>query len=133
MQAAYLGRLLHPLRSDRGARECSKLVADWPDSFGLLLFHWLRLRVSLHHLLKSQLFDGRGWKEQLHSFVPDLLTLEEEGLTAASTGIYVVIEVSLISVSALCDKAKRHVLGVLKQAKMLEILLASVFSMVYDV
>ena len=38
-------------------------------------------------LAKSKLIDGSGWKEQLHNFVPDLLTLGEEGLTAASTAI----------------------------------------------
>ena len=89
MQSAYLGRLLHPLGSEKRARECSKLLPDWPDSFGLLLSHWLRLRrsLNLHYLQKSQLIDGSGWKERLQNFVPDLLTLGEEGLTAASTAI----------------------------------------------
>ena len=31
--------------------------------------------------------ESSGLKEQLHNFVPDLLTLGEEGLTAASTVI----------------------------------------------
>ena len=51
----------------------------------------------------------------------------------AGEKIFFDIYVSSLSRRCACDKAKRHVSGVLKQAKMLEILLASVFSMVYDV
>ena len=44
---------------------------------------------------KRQLIDGSGWKEQLHNFVPDLLTLGEEGLTAAFTAISILGKTTL--------------------------------------